>query len=182
MIEKYAFFRVLRYVVESDKIESIRELSKNLKTGMGVSKESLDYLCSKGIIKMNKSGRNHIYRINTENVIARYTKIIFSLNDIMESGIVDEIIKKHEGVISIILYGSMARGDNDSKSDIDILLITRKKIHIKPLNAERKIGREISFISYTYSEWKNKAKTDKPFYDTVIIDGIPLYGNIPLVT
>ena len=79
------------------------------------------------------------------------------------------------------MYGSSARGEDTKKSDIDTLIISRKPIKLKPFKSEKKIGRELTFVAYTLHEWRKKAYTDKPFYDRVIIDGIVLYGEKPVV-
>jgi predicted nucleotidyltransferase len=79
---------------------------------------------------------------------------------------------------SIILYGSFARGENDEKSDIDILVIAEKK---DVPNLQGTLGREVNVSVYSEAEWNNKAKEDKAFYEQVIIYGVPLYGKKPVV-
>lgn len=181
MIEKYALFKVLEALINSDKLNSIREIAKVSDVGVGTAKTCLDYLQSKNIVEKIVVGRNYSYKLSIDNVLTRYVKTTFSIGKILGSGLIGEIVEKHPYVISIVLYGSVARGDDDSKSDIDILIISRRKIVLKPLTAEKKIDKELTFLTYTIPEWRQKAKTDKPFYDRIIIDGIALYGEIPTV-
>ena len=50
-----------------------------------------------------------------------------------------------------------------------------------PLKAEKIMKRELSVIKYSYQDWRKKAESDKPFYDNIIVEGIPLYGETPMV-
>jgi len=53
------------------------------------------------------------------------------------------MIEPDEGIISITLYGSYAKGTNDRNSDIDILIITTRRDRIGA-GLSSKIGKEIS--------------------------------------
>jgi hypothetical protein len=43
------------------------------------------------------------------------------------------------------------------------------------------LKKEVTFLVYTVDEWRKKAKSDKVFYDRLILDGIALYGEMPVV-
>ena len=177
MIEKYTLFRIVSNLRDGE--YSVRGLSNKAGIGVATSKTYLDYLLSKGIVKRKIVGRSHLYSLDSTSFLARSIKTLISLYELNESGIVKELVTKYP-INSIILYGSVARGEDDSKSDVDILIISHRKIRIS-LKSERKLNRELSLIVYTLPEWKKKAREDKVFYDRVIVDGIPLYGEIPVV-
>jgi len=178
MIEKYALYKAFAALRNSLEKESVRSLAKRAKVGVATAKTALDYMFSKKLLKRDIIGKMHQYTFNLENPLARQLKIAASLAEINESGLLDEI--PEYPVLSAILYGSVARGDDNAKSDIDILIIMRKKTTFK-LRAESKLSRELTILAYTLPEWKEKAKTDKPFYDRVISEGIALYGEKPMV-
>lgn len=180
MIEKYALFKVIKRLVEKPKEYSIRGLAKEANIGLGTAKSCLDFLYAKKLLNKKIIGKTHQYSLN-KYFLTKYIKVLFSLTQISEAGLVEEMVIRYKGIISIILYGSVARGDDDPSSDIDVLVISRKKLKIIPLNAEKKTSREVVILNYSLVEWKEKAKKDKVFYDRVIIDGIPLYGEIPAV-
>jgi len=177
MIEKYTLFKIVSNLKDGE--YSVRGLAEKAGIGVATSKAYLDYLFLKGIVKRKIVGRSHLYSLDTSSFLAKSIKILISLYELNESCIVKELISKYP-INSIILYGSVARGEDDSKSDIDILIISHRKIKIS-LKSERKLSRELSLIVYTLPEWKKKAREDKVFYDRAIVDGIPLYGEIPVV-
>lgn len=181
MLEKYALFKVIKGLLTQDKEVSIRELARKLKIGSGTAKIQLDYLFENKLVKKKIIGKNHLYKLDTENVITRQIKILNSLLELQKARLVEEILEKYKDVLSILLYGSVSIGIDDSKSDLDILIITRKPIRLTHLKAEDKMKREITFIIYSLMEWKKKAKENKVFYDNVILNSINLYGEKPVV-
>ena len=83
-------------------------------------------------------------------------------------------------ITSILLFGSYAKGENDSDSDVDILVISLSKN--KPTaKLTRLFKRDINLISFTPAQWSQQVKTNKAFYLDVILDGIALYGTKPVV-
>ena len=82
------------------------------------------------------------------------------------------------------MYGSCATGTDASGSDLDLLLITRK--HEEPSqkrldDLSKRTSRTVQLLKYTPEAWVRKARVDRPFYERVIIDGIPIVGSLPVV-
>ena len=78
-----------------------------------------------------------------------------------------------------MLYGSHANGENDSKSDIDLLLLVNKKIHFTDTiqKLENKIKKIISTQIITISDLKKLKEKDKIFYESILQNHIVLYGS-----
>lgn len=181
MIEKYALFRLIGALMEAPEPMSIRALAEKARLSSSAAKGWLDWLHGKQIVRKKVIGRNFLFSLNLENPVTRHIKKLHSLVALQESGLVEEIKKRFPSVTSIVLYGSVARGEDDPGSDIDVLVISRKSIKMAQLRAARKLGRELTLLAYTLSEWRKKAKDDPVFYESVIIDGIALYGELPVV-
>lgn len=181
MLEKYALFKVIGSLLKADNELSLREIARRSGVGPGTAKISLEYLHQNQIATQKILGNLHLFRLNPENFLARQLKIFSSLMEINSSDLVQEILSQQEmaGIISISLYGSVAKGNDDSHSDIDLLVISRKKT--KTIFIKSKTTREINCLNYTYSEWKDKAEKDPVFYKEVILNCIPLYGEKPVV-
>lgn len=92
-----------------------------------------------------------------------------------------DVISKIEGVIAIILFGSLARGDYDEYSDYDILVVFRDR-DVMWRNWDRlfsEVGRLrllIHLIPKTYEELLNSEPT---FLNEIYKYGILLYSKYP---
>ena len=181
MIEKYALFKVFKGLRESSQKESVRSLAKKSKVSVASAKRCLDYLFEKKIIKREILGKLHQLAFDNSSILTRQLKIAFSIAEICESSIIEELTNNYQDIFSITLFGSIAQGKDTPNSDIDILIISRKEIKLRPLAGEKNLNRELSIIKYTLSEWRRKSRSDAVFYQRVIIDGISLYGELPVM-
>lgn len=82
----------------------------------------------------------------------------------------------------IILYGSFARGENRSDSDLDLLILLdsdkityelEKKVKYPLYDIEFETGQIISPLVLTKNDWENKHYIT-PFYENVVKEGIIL--------
>lgn len=181
MFEEYALVGILEVFLENPHTEYyLREIAE--KTGRSTStvKSATDRLVKQKLIFRGERANLVLFRANTENITFRYMKMARSLKRIQDSGLLEQLrweYKPH----SITLYGGTARGEDDQKSDIDLLLISGRKAKADLSKFEVKLGCEISVIAYTPSEWGRKSKEDKAFYERILIDGITIYGEKPIV-
>ena len=81
---------------------------------------------------------------------------------------------------AIVLFGSVAKGEDSIESDIDIVIIGKEK-HIDLNKFEDKIDKEITIHCFSWNEWNKMANKKDPFYYEVINSGIPLYKELPIV-
>ncbi|MBI2576881.1 nucleotidyltransferase domain-containing protein [Candidatus Woesearchaeota archaeon] len=181
MIEKYALFRVFAALRNSGGRESVHSAAKKAKVSVSAAKHCLDYLFKKNMLTKEVFGRMYQYGLNLENPALRHIKVAFSLQELQDSGIVEETKAHAPDILSITLFGSTATGRDTLQSDIDIVIVSREKHRNSGFHAEKKIGREMSWHWYSLNEWKKIAAEDKPFYESVVIDGIPLFGEKPVV-
>lgn len=178
MLEQYVIMKAMKHVLSyPNKAFSVRGLAKEMEISVGSAKAALDFMGESRIVKNSAIGRSYQYKADLESVFCRQWKVVFNLEELRNSGVME--IKK-EGVHSMLLYGSFAKGTNDEKSDVDILAVVHKMP--KEKQAQKwKIGLEVNVSWITLDDWKKKAKEDKVFYENVIYDSIVLYGQRPVV-
>ena len=88
-------------------------------------------------------------------------------------------LKKHFPVERVILFGSKARGNYDTDSDIDLLVITTRELHWKEeksvVHMLFDIGMEYDVIFSplfaTKEEWEGGIFTKFPIYQEILKDG-----------
>jgi predicted nucleotidyltransferase len=91
-----------------------------------------------------------------------------------------ERIKGLEKVSAAILYGSVARGDYDSRSDIDIMLVVEEKDPMSILHDVTKIITDLKPHREIRCVLTNLTDYDAEFYKNVFKDGKVLFGKLVL--
>ena len=158
----------------------LRELARKANVSVFSAKQAVDGLVKKKILVERKNGNMRYIKPNMDNLFLKHLKIAFSIKKIEESGLISYLAESIPALSSIILFGSIAKGEDDEKSDLDLLVIgQRKKIDLSDF--EKKIGREINAVVMRWAEWREHAKNDRAFYRDVITNGIILYGNMPVI-
>ena len=158
----------------------LRESARLLKMDPMTVKRALDILVTDGILLRTKEKNQILYKAHIENPAFRYLKIAYNLSWLQKKGVVEFLNHHMSTITSILLFGSYAKGENDSDSDVDILVISLSKN--KPTaELTRLFKRDINLISFTPAQWSQQVKTNKAFYLDVILDGIALYGTKPVV-
>ena len=178
MFGNYALFGVLKTVLANPPQKlSVRETAKKSGVSASTAKNSLDFLKKLGVIKLRVVGKTYQYEAVLENALARQWKILFSLMELNDARLVEKILGKAKNVSSILLYGSLAKGIGDDKSDVDLLVISNSK----HLHLDIDLKRELNIMFLKPFELGVKAKSDKVFYEQVIFDSIVLHGVRPVV-
>ena len=165
--------KVLYYFIEypEDRIH-LRDIARKLNISSSTAKLALEDLKKKELILEEKIANLRMFKSNRESIKFKEIKKLINLEEINS---LIQNIKGKTNIISLVLFGSYAKGTNTEKSDIDLLLISNKKIHI-----ETKLhDKEINLLQYKPYEWKEKIKKDIPFHKEVIETGIVLEGTKP---
>ena len=93
-----------------------------------------------------------------------------------------EVVQSVAPEATVILFGSHARGDYNSDSDIDILILLdktkiaredEKRLKYPLYDIELETGKIISPLVLTKKEWESQHKIT-PFYENVSKEGIVL--------
>jgi len=180
MFEKYKDWKLLRIFLKNpDRSFYTKELARQTEVGSGTVNIFLRNLYKDGLLKKEIIGNVHLYRLNDELTLVKQLKITNTLLEFEKHKVIDQLINNSETIISIILFGSHANGENDSKSDIDLLIFTKnKKINNTIITQlEEKLGKTISIITFTLPEWNKLKQKDKIFYESILQNHIVLYGS-----
>lgn len=180
MFEEHAGVRVMKVFLDDPTKEvHVREVANLSKVSPGSAKKYLDVLYNEKLLLRRRQANLLLYRGNLENPAFRQMKIAYSSHKLMKCGLVDWLVSALSP-ISITLFGSVARGEDDKRGDIDIFVIAKKR-EVDLLKFEETLDRRINLIVYDSKTWQKKAKEDRPFYDSVTLEGVALYGELPVV-
>lgn len=154
-------------------------------------KTALDDLTELGILQREDTRRIRLYRINRGHDLAEPLAALFhaeftrvgalrqALRETLEAGAVQE------HTLSIILFGSNARGDARPTSDLDLLVVTRaepaddvRDVLIDAIpEVERRFGLRISPLLLSKERVQERFTDGDPLMQNIHADGRTLYGT-----
>lgn len=181
LYQKVTPLKVLRHFFDNpDEEFYLRELARILDISPMTVKRALTLLLEDNLLVREERKNQIMYRAKIENVSFRYAKISYNLARIENAGLVTSLLDRVPGISSVVLYGSFAAGENDTHSDLDLLVISTAKT-LRDGEIGRKLGVEVNIMNFTGTQWFSQAKTNRAFYLDVITEGIVLYGERPVM-
>lgn len=169
--------KCLKYFIENPYSEiHLREYSRVLKISPNSAQRFLNLFLEEGLVIEERISNHRYFKANLDSVFFRHVKKTFFIKNFMDSGIINSL----ENISSsVCLFGSCAKGLNDSSSDIDLVIISKDKKKVNEIVSkfQRKFIQEISFHIFTSLEWKKQKINNKAFYQEVISSGIVLAGE-----
>ncbi|RLJ00361.1 MAG: hypothetical protein DRP03_00510 [Candidatus Aenigmatarchaeota archaeon] len=174
-------FKILEFFIRNPyQRVYLRELAKKLKLSPFTTKRYVDVLVREKFIYEEREAKMRYFKANLSNIAFRYIKIAYSLHEILKSGLISFLLTNIPNISSIVLFGSIAKGEDSEKSDVDLLIIGKPK-YIRVGKFEERLKRDIALHIFSWSEWNKKAKEDKAFYLEIIRYGVPIYGELPMI-
>lgn len=146
----------------------------------------LRFLVSQGVITQTVVGRAHLYRLNEHHILVHdVINYLINYENNFLTRLGEMIIEKLSlSPLSVILYGSVARGDEGPMSDIDLLLIYQDEEKPGPIS---ETGSIIEWINRNYgnmagirririSEFQNPMEEHKALIRNIIKEGKSIAG------
>jgi uncharacterized protein len=158
-------------VTRADKEWYLTELASFLDTSPSSLQRELDALSKAGILEKRRDGRRTYFKAD------KRSPVFTDLRNLLEktAGIIpvlkQELAPLQDRIRVAFVYGSVARSQEASDSDIDLMLVG--DIGLSDLvpalrSAERSLGRAVNPTVYSTTEFARKAKSHDHFLDTVL--------------
>jgi len=148
----------------------LREIVRATEAGKGAVERELRALTSAGILVREKRGNLTYYRAN------RDCPIYPELHSLMAktAGIADVLraaLAEAEGIVLAFIFGSIAKGTFDPRSDVDLLIVGETSLAdisgaLKA--AEDRLSREVTPTVYTPQEFGQKVAESHAFLTRVL--------------
>lgn len=180
LFEKYREWKILRFFLENCSSSFyVNETAQKLKVSSGSVSKFLKDLEKDGVVTKRKVGNSLPHKLNNELLIVKQLKILVLLLNLGELDLVRKLLEIDNSIVSIAVYGSHASGENDEKSDLDIIIISNKKEKFTGLihSMEDKLKRTVSIEVYKIPDWKRLPEVNREFYQSVKENHILLYGG-----
>lgn len=153
---------------------------------------ALDELTSLGILLREETRGPHLYRVNREHHLEEPLAALFEAESRRVGEMRAALRSALEGagqlapVVSMVLYGSNARGEAGPASDLDVLVVTRDEAAVNPvrdalLDASEQLGRRfgIQLSAYVLPEprLRERYRDGDPLLLTIESEGRELHGT-----
>ena len=181
--------RILRHLVLfPSKVMTGRGLARELDMNHATCIRALDSLVDMGAISRKTVGRNSVYEVSNDTVLYKdflrplFEKEASLLDDLV--GILSKGIKQR--ILSVYVFGSVARGEDTPASDIDLVLILKaggdkKKAEEVIADNEREAYRlyriGTNALLYTSDEFERMKQIEHPLAREILSEGKLLYGK-----
>ena len=125
--------RVLRVLNGVSLPLSVRQIAQQTQLTFPAVSSVLDRLEAAGIVVVARAGNARTYQLERENLyVQQVVEPIFCLEDNYLTYMLEDIRETFgQMALSIILFGSFARRENDASSDVDILLVAKDKLQVR---------------------------------------------------
>lgn len=149
----------------------IREIEKLTGISQGALQRELKSMVEMGILQGEKKGIQTFYSVNKSNPIyAELRGIVYKTFGI--SNVLTAALKPLRNKIRVaFIYGSIAKGEETSRSDIDLMVIgivTFGEVTDSISKAEDSLGREINPTVYSIDDFQNRFRSKDHFLSAVI--------------
>ncbi len=159
----------------------LRDIQRRTGCAMGTVRRELNGLANADIITKTKEGNRIYYQANTKCPF--YSELVGLITK--TAGVADIIAEALSqlgaGVEIAFIFGSIAQGDYDSQSDVDLMLIGScnfGQVAEALSSAQKKLAREVNPSVFSIDEWKQRVEKNDHFVSTVLgSEKIFIVGN-----
>ncbi len=154
----------------------VRELAALIGSDPGNLSRELRKFEEEGLFVTRRRGRLKLYKLSKIYPLFRELKtIIFKTEGV--AGSLKELLGKYPGISMGLIYGSYAKNQEKSSSDVDLIVVGElplKEFLRQIRQLESKLSREINFTSYALEEFGKEIKKKGSFLNVVLKDKIIL--------
>jgi predicted nucleotidyltransferase len=155
-----------------DRSFRISEIIRLVGSGSGAVQRELETLTAAGIFTVNSSGNQKLYRANRQSpIFEELYGLVLKTVGLLEP--LKKALKPYQSKIEIaFVYGSIAKGTDIAKSDIDLMIIgeqiTYGDIFLALQNAEKTLQRPINPNLMTPDEWRQRRSNKSAFVTKIL--------------
>ncbi len=149
----------------------VRQIAREIGTSVGSVQRELETLSEVGLLNRTTIGRQVFYQANSQHpAFADVRSLIAKTSGIFHQ-LRSALAPLASQIIFALVYGSIARGDEDAGSDVDLMIVgnvTLDDVLAQLTSVENAIGRPINPTVYSLKEFKAKIKDGNHFLTSVL--------------
>ena len=149
----------------------LREIARLTATVPGTLKREMDKLLEVDLLTVKKVGNQNHYQANRECPIYEDLSNVLRKTSGLSDVLIAALLPLSEKIQSAFVFGSVASGKVNAKSDIDLMLIgevTYAEVVLLLHPLQEQLGREINPKIYADKEWNKLMKDNGAFVHDVL--------------
>jgi predicted nucleotidyltransferase len=181
--------RVLTALVRSSRPMSIREVARKARSNSHPSvKLVLVSLVDEGMARYSIVSKGAQYfELNRSHLLVEHLVKIDHAKGIALDAIREEVECWPRAPRSVVLFGSVARGEDTSASDIDLLIVWKgERAPSDDWNGDKRrmaervyglTGNAVNITEFSSREWETALEQREPLLESIARDGLPVGGT-----
>lgn len=141
--------------------------------------EALKDLTQLGIVETQTIGRAGVHTVNEGHAAVTHLRVLADPIALLRAAIAGAV---GSDVESVIVFGSIARGEASRDSDIDLAVIASPgwdgRTDLEDA-VRTSVGNGCDVLVFTPSQFQQLAQSDEPVVSDILSDGIALIGSMP---
>lgn len=179
--------RILAVLVETSAELNLRTLA--LLSGVSLAQASrvLPGLVSLGLVERREVPPSALFRIVPDHVAVRAVLALSRARDLVLEELGGLAAELPEPPVSVIVFGSLARGDGGPDSDIDVVMVRpsgvgedsddwRRSVEAWRADVRRIAGASVDLVEVSEADIARLLRSRRPMWRDVFRDGVVVYG------
>jgi predicted nucleotidyltransferase len=154
-----------------DQVFFVRQIAREIGTSVGSVQRELETLLEVELLNRTTTGRQVFYQANSHHpAFADIRSLIAKTSGIFHQ-LRSALAPLASQITFAFVYGSIARGDEDAGSDVDLMIIgdvTLDDVLAQLTPVENAIGRPINPTVYSLTEFRTRMKDGNHFLTSVV--------------
>jgi hypothetical protein len=177
---------VLRVLAGADAGFSVRQAARLARVSPARALEIVDHAAARGLILVEQAGRSRMCRLNRDHLAADAIIALVMLRQRMVAALAEEIAGWETAAMHASLFGSAARGDGGTDSDLDVLVVRADDTSLDVWEEQtfcsgkrliRLTGNSVSWFDISRSDLDRSVDLKEPLIAEWMADGIHLVGQ-----
>ena len=177
--------RVFRWLFgQPERSYHLNELLRLTGLGSASLQRELNRLAEAGLVRSERIGNLRRFQANPESPM--YGELVGLTRKVLgaQPMLREALLALGSDLQTAWIYGSVAKGTDTAKSDIDVMLVGKNLLLSRVLKLliplETQLGRKISPTIYTPAEFKRRRAEKDSFVNRVLSQSVlPLIGDLP---
>jgi predicted nucleotidyltransferase len=149
----------------------LRQITRIVNFGLGPVQRELKQLTDVGVIRRSESGHQVYYQANPASPVFKELKSLITKTVGVADTIHNALVPMADSISLAFIYGSIARGEENRRSDIDLLIVGDMPFAdvVRALrSAQETLGREINPTIYPVEEFRSRIAEEHYFIEEVL--------------